>query len=145
MQGQLDTLVDFTKSGKLKGQEFVEDPEALVQAHIHALTGGLLALGLKFAGTRNENAQKILIQHIKIFMKAKLHAPDPFLGKTCFQKFIFADLRNRSYHFVFCTPFSERLELKICMQALVENFLCSQVMIVSQGNRSPFISWFCVF
>ena len=62
-----------------------EDPDAVQQAHVHAVTGIMLAIGIKYAGTADVKAKKFLMDHVKVFMKAKLSAPDPCLGKPLTQ------------------------------------------------------------
>lgn len=67
-----------------KGKETLdidEDPEGLLQAHMNVTTGALLAMGIRFAGTGNALAQKLLIEHIHLYMKAKIQAPDPCSGE----------------------------------------------------------------
>ena len=56
------------------------DAEALAQAHVHALTGACLAMGLRFAGTGDARAQVVLQSHAVSFLRAKSTAPDPATG-----------------------------------------------------------------
>ena len=82
LQGPLETLGWGAKS-KSKHHNLdihEEDPEAVMQAHINALTGALLAIGIKYAGTAHLGAQRILTEHVKTFTKAKIKAPDPHSG-----------------------------------------------------------------
>lgn len=56
------------------------DTEAAAQAHINALAGACLALGIKFAGTGNVAARDLLHNYVLYFLSAKQIAPDPVSG-----------------------------------------------------------------
>ena len=57
------------------------DTEAAAQAHINALAGACLALGIKFAGTANPDARDLLHSYVLYFLSAKQAAPDPVSGE----------------------------------------------------------------
>lgn len=56
------------------------DTEAAAQAHINALAGACLALGIKFAGTGDDRARALLHNYVLYFLSAKQRAPDPVSG-----------------------------------------------------------------
>ncbi len=59
----------------------VPDVEAIAQAHINAVAGACLAIGLKYAGSRNPTAQEVLQHYTLYLLRAKTKAPDPTGGK----------------------------------------------------------------
>lgn len=59
----------------------LEDPEAVAQAQVHAVSGACLAMGIRYAGTANPEARKTLLDHVSMYLKWKMRAPDPFAGK----------------------------------------------------------------
>ena len=56
------------------------DAEAAAQAHINAVSGACLALGIKYAGSASEAAQKLLHAYVMYFLTGKQAAPDPVSG-----------------------------------------------------------------
>ncbi|KAK9796665.1 hypothetical protein WJX73_002436 [Symbiochloris irregularis] len=56
------------------------DNEAAAQAHINALAGACLALGIKYAGTGDDRARALLHNYVLYFLSAKQRAPDPVSG-----------------------------------------------------------------
>ncbi len=52
------------------------DWEAVAQAHIHAVAGACLGMGIRFAGTGNAKAASVLRAHTIAFLEAKRTAPD---------------------------------------------------------------------
>ena len=86
MQGPLGELVakESQPGGGVGGgadMTFEEDPEAVAQAHINAVTGACLAMGIRYAGTGDRQARAVLTRHALAFMEAKMEAPDPFSGE----------------------------------------------------------------
>ena len=86
MQGPLDELVAKESQpvggiGRGVDMTFEEDPEAVAQAHINAVTGACLAMGIRYAGTGDRQARAVLTRHALAFMEAKMKAPDPFSGE----------------------------------------------------------------
>jgi anaphase-promoting complex subunit 1 len=57
------------------------DVEALAQAHINALAGACLAMGIKHAGSANPSAQATLHDFATYLLQAKNAAPDSSSGK----------------------------------------------------------------
>ena len=57
-----------------------EDAEALAQAHVNAVAGACLALGIKFAGSANAAACGLLTHYCGYFQAAKARAPDASSG-----------------------------------------------------------------
>ena len=60
------------------------DAEAAAQAHINAVSGACLALGIKYAGSASEAAQKLLHAYVMYFLTGKQAAPDPVSGDMSF-------------------------------------------------------------
>lgn len=56
------------------------DSEAAAQAHINALAGACLALGIKYAGTADARACDMLHSYVLYFLCSKQAAPDPVSG-----------------------------------------------------------------
>ena len=52
------------------------DFESLVQAYVNTLTGACFAVGLKYAGTADQNAQELLQRYCLKFLKMKQKAPE---------------------------------------------------------------------
>lgn len=82
MQGPLET-VGWGPSGAPVSNvaELPEDPEAVAQAHVNAVTGACLSIGIRYAGTANRDACRTLTKYVEKFLKAKMQAPDPFSGE----------------------------------------------------------------
>lgn len=57
-----------------------EDTEAIAQAHINALAGACLAIGIKYAGSANAAACGLLTHYCAYFQRAKHRAPDSMSG-----------------------------------------------------------------
>lgn len=57
------------------------DLEAIGQAHINAVAGACLSVGIKFAGSADAAAEKVLRHYVLYFLKAKQHAPDSASGE----------------------------------------------------------------
>ncbi len=57
------------------------DLEALAQAHVNALTGACLALGIKYAGSSSPAARLTLTSMVRYMLEAKNAAPDSSGGK----------------------------------------------------------------
>ena len=82
-----------TAQGNLKGPASGQraDLEAIGQAHISAVAGACLAIGIKFAGSASAAAEQVLRHYVLYFLKAKQQAPDSSTGKiflltsTCFK------------------------------------------------------------
>lgn len=73
------------QKGPASGQR--ADLEAIGQAHISAVAGACLSIGIKFAGSANAAAEKVLRHYVLYFLKAKQQAPDSSAGKpltACF-------------------------------------------------------------
>lgn len=52
------------------------DLEALAQAHVNAITGACLALGIKYAGSASSGARTVLTDYLHYMLAAKKSAPD---------------------------------------------------------------------
>ncbi len=73
------------QKGPASGQR--ADLEAIGQAHISAVASACLSIGIKFAGSANAAAEKVLRHYVLYFLKAKQQAPDSSAGKpltACF-------------------------------------------------------------
>lgn len=57
------------------------DLEAIGQAHISAVAGACLSIGIKFAGSGNAAAEQVLRHYVLYFLKAKQQAPDSSTGQ----------------------------------------------------------------
>ena len=58
------------------------DSEAAAQAHINAVSGACLALGIKYAGTASQAAVDLLHRYVMYLLTSKQAAPDPVSGKS---------------------------------------------------------------
>ena len=58
------------------------DWEAVAQAHIHAVAGACLGMAIRYAGTGNPEAGRVLRAHLMALLEAKRLAPDAS-GATC--------------------------------------------------------------
>lgn len=56
------------------------DLEAMGQAHISAVAGACLSIGIKFAGSADAAAEGVLRHYVLYFLKAKQQAPDSASG-----------------------------------------------------------------
>ena len=56
------------------------DHEALAQAHVNAITGACMAIGIKHAGTGSAAAQALLSDYILYLLDAKNAAMDSLSG-----------------------------------------------------------------
>lgn len=63
------SIADDVRNGQV-------DFESLAQAYVNALTGACFALGLKYAGTANQNAQELLQSYCLKLLKMKQKAPE---------------------------------------------------------------------
>ena len=79
MQGPLSKLMAATKAGA----EDI-DREALAQAHIMAISGACLALGIRYAGSANAAAYGVLKHYLLYLLAAKKTAPDASQGDQSF-------------------------------------------------------------
>ena len=59
------------------------DHEALAQAHVNAITGACMAIGIKHAGTGSAAAQALLSDYILYLLDAKNAAMDSLSGAWC--------------------------------------------------------------
>ncbi len=59
------------------------DWEAVAQAHIHAVAGACLGMGIRYAGTGNAKAAGVLRAHTIAFLEAKRTAPDASGAPRC--------------------------------------------------------------
>lgn len=57
------------------------DLEALAQAHVSAVTGACLALGIRYAGSANPAARIVLTEKLRDMLVAKNAAPDSSGGE----------------------------------------------------------------
>ena len=57
-----------------------EDMEAVAQAHVNAVAGACLAVGIKYAGSANAAACGLLTHYCGYFLRAKHAAPDSSSG-----------------------------------------------------------------
>ena len=58
----------------------LEDGEAVAQAHVNAVAGACLAIGVRYAGTGSTQAKATLFEHVTAYLGHKMQAPDPFAG-----------------------------------------------------------------
>ena len=58
------------------------DLEALAQAHVNAVTGACLALGIKYAGSANPAARTVLTEKLHYMLAAKNAALDSSGGEN---------------------------------------------------------------
>ncbi|KAG8067808.1 hypothetical protein GUJ93_ZPchr0005g14946 [Zizania palustris] len=65
--------VSNTSQGIMDSDEF--DTEALFQAYVNIVTGACIALGLKYAGSRNSDAQELLYAYAVHFLNEIKHVP----------------------------------------------------------------------
>lgn len=56
------------------------DLEAVGQAHISAVAGACLSIGIKYAGSADAAAEGVLRHYVLYFLKARLQAPDASSG-----------------------------------------------------------------
>ena len=56
------------------------DAEALAAAHVNAVAGACLAIGLRYAGSADTAAQALLAEQAAALLRAKEAAPDPSFG-----------------------------------------------------------------
>ena len=63
-------------SGEYESDLYDVDLHTIAQCHLYALTGAALALGVRFAGSANENAKTILMNHILKLLRFKSKSPD---------------------------------------------------------------------
>ncbi|KAK9863020.1 hypothetical protein WJX84_009707 [Apatococcus fuscideae] len=75
LRGPLSKLMASTKAGT----EDI-DREALAQAHIMAISGACLALGIRYAGSANAAAYGVLKHYLLYLLAAKKTAPDASQG-----------------------------------------------------------------
>ena len=66
---------------RLNGAGHAVDVEALAQAHINAVSGACLAMGVKYAGSANSGAQAVLHEYATYLLQAKNVAPDSTSGE----------------------------------------------------------------
>ncbi|QDZ19822.1 subunit 1 of anaphase-promoting complex [Chloropicon primus] len=52
------------------------DPHTIAQCHLYALTGASIALGVRYAGSANKDAKKILMDHMLKLLRFKSKSPD---------------------------------------------------------------------
>ena len=89
MQGPISKWNDPAESSESEDDfEPPVDAEAAAQAHINALAGACLALGIKYAGTCHAAARDLLHNYVLYFLSAKQGAPDPVSGQTAAGKLI---------------------------------------------------------
>ena len=82
VQGPISKWNDpVDSSGSEDAFEPPVDTEAAAQAHINALAGACLALGIKYAGTAHPDARGLLHNYVLYFLSAKQGAPDPVSGE----------------------------------------------------------------
>ncbi len=65
----------------LQPDQDVEDGEAIAQAHVNAVAGACLAIGIRYAGTSDAQAKATLLEHVTTYLSHKMRAPDPFTGE----------------------------------------------------------------
>lgn len=81
-QGPLSSLMDRLAARKWPGPAGAaaapgaSDLQALALAHINAVAGACLALGLKYAGSASAEAHDVLRSVVSSFLEAKRRAPD---------------------------------------------------------------------
>lgn len=78
MSPQVPNLNKPEKEGTEPEQE---DPEASAQAHINAVAGACLAMGMRFAGTADPAAKETLLRTVTTYLNHKMQAPDPNTGE----------------------------------------------------------------
>ena len=74
-----------SSKGSLKGSSgHKADLEAIGQAHISAVAGACLSIGIKFAGSGDAAAEQVLRHYVLYFLKARQQAPDSASGDLSF-------------------------------------------------------------
>lgn len=81
MQGPFEKTGWPSNNASETAEAEVEDPEAIAQAHVNAISGACLAMGIRFAGTGNNAATSTLLKYVEAYLKMKMQAPDPFTGR----------------------------------------------------------------
>lgn len=76
-QGPLKMLLSKRSAARVASMDW----EAVTLAHINAVTGACLALGIRYAGSGNAAAAKLLRAHILTFLENKKLVPDATQGK----------------------------------------------------------------
>ncbi|GMH41655.1 hypothetical protein BSKO_09565 [Bryopsis sp. KO-2023] len=76
MSGDLDSYFTIDGNGADKGA----DKEVIAQAHMNAVAGACLAMGLKYAGTADGSARATLHDFVLKFLKLKKEVPDSSAG-----------------------------------------------------------------
>ena len=69
-------------NSQLQPDPELEDGEAVAQAHVNAVAGACLAMGMRFAGTGDAQAKATLLDYVTTYLKHKMQAPDPFTGRV---------------------------------------------------------------
>ena len=68
--------------GSVKGSSGNKaDLEAMGQAHISAVAGACLSIGIKFAGSADAAAERVLRHYVLYFLNARQQAPDSASGQ----------------------------------------------------------------
>ncbi|KAK9819157.1 hypothetical protein WJX81_007920 [Elliptochloris bilobata] len=85
VQAQLPTLIQgpvdkFVGPSAEAAED--EDAKAIAQAHINAVAGACLAVGIKYAGSANAAACGLLTHYCAYFQRAKHAAPDSMSGNA---------------------------------------------------------------
>lgn len=83
MQGPVSKFLSRAQtSPRMKGDYGQRaDVEALGQAHVNAVAGACLSIGIKFAGSANAAAEQVLRHYVFYFLKAKQQEADTPTGK----------------------------------------------------------------
>ncbi|PSC69420.1 anaphase-promoting complex subunit 1 isoform X2 isoform B [Micractinium conductrix] len=87
LQAQLPLLLRGPLSRFMAGQGggvLHADYEALAQAHTSVVAGACLAVGIRFAGSANAQAEALLRRYALYFLSAKQRAPEPGTGQPAY-------------------------------------------------------------
>ncbi|KAH7677904.1 Anaphase-promoting complex subunit 1 protein [Dioscorea alata] len=95
------------------------DVEALVQAYVNIVAGACIALGLKYAGTKNSDAQELLYSYARYFLNEIKHLS--LISGSAFPKGISAHV--------------DRGTLEICLHLIV---LSLSVVMAGSGHLPTF-------
>ena len=77
MQGPLADIIGHERQLGSGGA----DLDTLAQAHVFALAGGCLALGVRFAGSQDADLAAMLLGQLRYLLACKTLVPDGAAGK----------------------------------------------------------------
>lgn len=68
----------------------------MAQAHVNAVAGACLAVGIRYAGSGNAQAKATLLELVTTYLSYKMRAPDPFAGQDLLKAFQAPCLNRKS-------------------------------------------------